>query len=209
MYDPTMVVEFERKDKNQKLIHLELSVPQDEKAVIEEAAKWISDNRTRLFLRRSISFTESYEAEWIKKCNTDEGNYHWRIYADGVHVGGCGLHGISYEDGNAELGLMIGNPDYWGKGITQVAEIAMTEYAFNNIVVGGLHKIIACVFTASDGTGNDASRGAIQKIGYREIGVYREDKWLQGRWYDTWHCELLASQDESLRDHHARSLPRL
>lgn len=199
MYGSQMKAEFERAGRKQGPISLELCAPKDEAAVVKEATGWINDNRVRMFLSLGTAHTESYEAEWIKKGNTDD-SYHWRIYADGVHIGGCGLHAISKEDRNAEIGLMIGESTFWGKGIATVAEIMVTEFAFANIVAEGLHKVIARVFVSEDGRGNDASRAAITKAGYREVGICREQKWLMGRWYDVWNCEVLASEwrDERL-----------
>ncbi len=36
--------------------------------------------------------------------------------ADGVHIGNVMFYDIDLRDGEAELGIMIGNKDYWGQG---------------------------------------------------------------------------------------------
>jgi RimJ/RimL family protein N-acetyltransferase len=35
---------------------------------------------------------------------------------DGRHIGNCMYYDIDLRQGEAELGIMIGNRDYWGKG---------------------------------------------------------------------------------------------
>ena len=35
---------------------------------------------------------------------------------DGKHIGNCGYYGIDETKGEAELGIMIGDRDYWNKG---------------------------------------------------------------------------------------------
>jgi RimJ/RimL family protein N-acetyltransferase len=35
---------------------------------------------------------------------------------DGQHIGNCGYYGVDKAKGEAELGILIGNRDYWNKG---------------------------------------------------------------------------------------------
>jgi len=43
---------------------------------------------------------------------------HWFAIetADGKHIGNCSFYNISEIEGEAELGIMIGNRDHWDKG---------------------------------------------------------------------------------------------
>lgn len=52
------------------------------------------------------------------------------IEADGIVIGQCGLSGFNETDRTAELGIAIGDKDYWGRGYGRDAVRVLVEYAF-------------------------------------------------------------------------------
>lgn len=197
-YGTILTATQHRPDKGQKPIEIVLCPPMDEEAAAQNGFNWANDPFVKLFLSMSNSFSLSGERDYVKNCGTDDG-LHWCINIDGVHIGGCGLHRISLADRRAEIGLMIGEKDYWGKGIAQAVEAMITDYALSNVVASGLHKIYARVFVNDDGSGNEASRAAIMKVGYKTVGVFRKHQWLYGRWYDEWNGEILQEEWQKIR----------
>jgi len=49
---------------------------------------------------------------------------------DGKHIGNCVYYNINEGKGQAELGVMIGNRDYWDKGYGTEAVTALIDYIF-------------------------------------------------------------------------------
>ncbi len=49
---------------------------------------------------------------------------------DGKHIGNCSYYHISEFRGEAELGIMIGNRDYWSKGYGADAVTALVNHIF-------------------------------------------------------------------------------
>lgn len=49
---------------------------------------------------------------------------------DGNHIGNCSYYHISEKDGEAELGIMIGNRDYWDKGYGEDTVKTLVDYIF-------------------------------------------------------------------------------
>ena len=49
---------------------------------------------------------------------------------DGQHIGNCTYYGINEAKGEAELGIMIGNRDYWDKGYGADAITTLLSYIF-------------------------------------------------------------------------------
>ena len=49
---------------------------------------------------------------------------------DGKHIGNCVYYGVDEAKGEAELGIMIGNRDYWDKGYGTDAVATLVEYIF-------------------------------------------------------------------------------
>jgi RimJ/RimL family protein N-acetyltransferase len=49
---------------------------------------------------------------------------------DGKHIGNCTYYGIDKVKGEAELGIIIGDRDYWGKGYGASAVNALISHIF-------------------------------------------------------------------------------
>jgi len=49
---------------------------------------------------------------------------------DGKYIGNCSFYNISETKGEAELGIMIGNRDYWNKGYGTDTVTTMINYIF-------------------------------------------------------------------------------
>lgn len=49
---------------------------------------------------------------------------------DGKHIGNCSYYNISQTKGTAELGIMIGDRDYWSKGYGTDAVTILVNYIF-------------------------------------------------------------------------------
>jgi RimJ/RimL family protein N-acetyltransferase len=63
-----------------------------------------------------------------------------------------------------------------------------TRFAFEEL---NLHKLSTEVFAE-----NVASRRALEKAGYRGIGLRREERWAEGAWHDMWLGEILRAEWE-------------
>jgi len=49
---------------------------------------------------------------------------------DGKHIGNCGYYSVDENKGEAELGIMIGNRDYWDEGYGADAVTTLVDYIF-------------------------------------------------------------------------------
>lgn len=176
-------------------IELVLGPIEDEKAAAEFYMRTLNDNRVKLYLGGTYGFMLSAEEEWLKKAGSDDNLMVWAMYANNNLIGSIDLHNINRHDRQAELGIVIGDKDYWGKGIAAACEAMVLEFAFNNIIAGGLNKVDARVFD-----GNTASRKALDKVGFGTIGIRRQDIWRNGRWLDVWFGEILQEEWWAVRE---------
>jgi RimJ/RimL family protein N-acetyltransferase len=61
----------------------------------------------------------------------DNGGYQFAIDTiEGEHIGNCACYGIDNRLGEAEVGIIIGNRDYWGRGYGTDAFLTLVEYIF-------------------------------------------------------------------------------
>jgi RimJ/RimL family protein N-acetyltransferase len=58
---------------------------------------------------------------------------------EGKHIGNCTYYGIDSDKGEAELGIMIGDRDYWDQGYGSDAVIALLEYVFGKTKLNRLY----------------------------------------------------------------------
>ena len=84
----------------------------------------------------------------------------------------------------AELAYWLGTR-HQGKGIATEAVGRTVRYAFEQL---GLHKLFVSHFSV-----NDASKKLILRLGFRFVGVQREEFQKDGVWYDHVLYELLES----------------
>lgn len=151
--------------------------------------EWLADmDVTRYLGRRSPPSTES-EEDWYKRMGEDEHHVVWVMEVGGKAVGVTGIHGIDWINSHATTGIMIGDKEHWRKGVASEAMALRTRYAFREL---NLHKLKSSAFMKNEG-----SRRALQKAGYRQSGVQREEMFREGAWHDMWVAEVLRSEWES------------
>ena len=67
----------------------------------------------------------------LRGLNSKRGNFAI-MTRDGKHIGNCGYYGVDEISSDAELGIMIGNRDYWNKGYGVDAVSTLVDYIFSN-----------------------------------------------------------------------------
>ncbi|HEV8044101.1 MAG TPA: GNAT family protein [Rubrobacter sp.] len=98
------------------------------------------------------------------------------IEADGECIGTCGLFNIDWTARHAELGIGIGDKDYWGRGYGREAVGLLLDYAFR---LRNLRRVWLEVHA-----GNERGIRAYRSCGFVEEGRMREHVWLAGRYVD-------------------------
>ena len=76
-----------------------------------------------------------------------------------------------------ELGIVIGEKEFWGKGYATEAIKLMASYAFDTL---NLHKITAGCYVSNEG-----SKRAFQKAGFEVEGIRKSHCFCHGSYIDT------------------------
>jgi len=92
------------------------------------------------------------------------------------HIGNIGLTSIDWVNRKAELGMMLGDKDFWRKGYMSEAFRLIQEHAFEKM---NLHKLYA-------GTerGNLAACALFKKMGWQAEGCLKRETFRDGRYVD-------------------------
>ncbi len=104
-------------------------------------------------------------------------------------IGSCDLHNIDYINSTAEIGIMIGDKNYWNRGFGVDATNLLLDYAFNVLNVTNVMVMV-------DGFNERALR-CFEKVGFTQIGRRRSSKNLAGKRYDVVYLDILAEGFES------------
>lgn len=136
--------------------------------------------------------TRTFFAE-CERWRRDDAGYVWAIWEEGCFRGVCGLASVTRTQAavrveRCELGYWLGMP-FHGRGLMTEAAAAATSYGFSRLA---FHKVLVRAFTA-----NAASLGVIRKLGFRPVGVLREDLCKDGVWHDHAWFEMLAGSPEA------------
>jgi RimJ/RimL family protein N-acetyltransferase len=98
------------------------------------------------------------------------------VEVDGGLIGQCGLFNADWTARHAELGIAIGDRDYWGQGYGRDAVRVILDYTFR---IRNLRRVWLEVH--SD---NERAIRAYRACGFVEEGRQREHLWLSGRYVD-------------------------
>lgn len=197
MYGSKISVTF---DRGIGPIEISMGPVADEKVAAKTFTEFFADSRTRFYLSPNFPFAESNEADYFKSAAVNPDLVTWMAHVDGKLIGSVALHAVDLINQHAEIGIVIGDKNYWGKGIARVLEAMVLEYAFRIYIPGGLHKIICKVYIHDDENGgNLASKKAIESLGFKTVGVQKDQLWKNGRWVDVWIGEILNSEWQACR----------
>ena len=126
------------------------------------------------------------ELSWIESL-PQEGHLVLGIWhqEDRQLIGSCGLHGIDHIHQLAELGIVIGNKDYWNGGLGTEAVILLCQHGFNWL---NLRHITLRVL------GNNArGQRCYERCGFKYMGSFPMHFLKNGVWHDEVH--MLCTRD--------------
>ena len=150
--------------------------------------RWFADMEVTRYLGRRMAVALYYEVDILKKFGEADDTVFWMIEANGETIGATGIHDIDWLNAHGTTGIVIGVKEQWGKGFATEAMQLRTRYAFREL---NLHKVMTEVFV-----GNQASRRALEKNGYRTVGTSRDHFFTRGAWHDVWLGEVLREDWE-------------
>lgn len=106
--------------------------------------KWDADQSVQAYMPEVLSTSMSAEEQlaYFEECKNEDDAYYWSIIwkEDNALVGNIALTDINRHHGIGELGIVVGEKEYWGKGIATDAIKLVLAYAFSEM---GLRRITA------------------------------------------------------------------
>jgi len=161
-----------------------------EREDIPTFVRWFNDPEVREYLAVYQPFSTAKEEKWFEGQLEDSASELYAIETgDGVHIGNIGLHSINWRERNTELGIIIGEKEYWGQGFGSDAIRTILRFAFEEM---NLRRVFLRVR-------HDNARGirAYEKCGFQHEGRLREAMFGNGRYYDEVRMAVLRHEFEA------------
>jgi RimJ/RimL family protein N-acetyltransferase len=169
----------------------------DESHVGEAYVDWLNDPRVNRYLEsRFTTHTVASTCEFVRHCRDSQTTLMLGIRSQGLgnrHVGNIKIGPIDRRHGLGEVGILIGEPAAWGRGIGRTAIVAVCDIARHQL---GLRKLTAGCYA-----GNLGSQRAFLGAGFTVEGRRPDHFLLDGQTEDlVLMARWLSAPPESPRE---------
>jgi len=148
-----------------------------EKDATEDYCRWLNDPGVNKYLETRKVTIEGLK-KYIKEKNTADNCLFLCILdrESGKHIGNIKLEPIDFESKKAVLGILIGDKNYWGKGIGTEATKLLVDYAFNNLNIKEVNLGVI--------SENKAAIRVYEKAGFKTTKIEKDAIDHDGKKYD-------------------------
>lgn len=150
--------------------------------------KWMNDFNVTDYTGRSASLmTLTKEEAWVKSVvESDELAFSIIKNEDDSLIGNMGLHKVDHVNSCATLGILIGEHDNRSKGYGTEAINLLLDFAFNYLNLNSVNLTVLEV--------NERAKRCYEKVGFKEFGRQRKSKFVNGKYYDIVHMDILKEE---------------
>jgi ribosomal-protein-alanine N-acetyltransferase len=111
---------------------------------------WLKDPQVNKFLEvRHLTVTVNSQKVFVSDCNDSTNTYLFGIFNNGVLIGTSKLGPINFVSLTSDLGIMIGDSSFWGKGIASESIGLIVNWAKQNLK---LRKVTAGAYATNIGS---------------------------------------------------------
>lgn len=151
---------------------------------------WLNDPQVNRFLEvRHVHQTYDTVLAYVRSFHGDAEKYMWGIYPNNITdlIGTATLYDINRHHGYGEIGLMIGEKDYWGKGASTEAIELIAQFAFETLELRRL--------TGGSYASNRGMNFTYKMLGFTREGILRKAHMLSpGVYVDGYRWGILVDE---------------
>ena len=146
--------------------------------VSDDYIAWMNDYEVVKYTEsRFMQHTRQSIEDFVRGANNENTHTFAIIAKEGdTHIGNIKLGGINWHHRYADVGLIIGSKEHYGRGIATECIRLVTEYAFKHLV---LHKVWCGIYEPNIG-----SLRAFQKAGWEIYGTEPQKCLFEGQYVD-------------------------
>jgi RimJ/RimL family protein N-acetyltransferase len=154
-----------------------------EREDLRRCVRWFQDPEVRRHLDQELPLSLAQEERWFESMvgRGEEQPFAIEVASQHeaeswLHIGVCGFHVIRRPAGVGEIGLVIGERSWWGRGCGSDAVRTLVRLGFDTF---NLHRISLRVFAD-----NARGLGCYEKVGFVREGLLRQDHYRDGAYVD-------------------------
>ena len=158
--------------------------------------RWFNDPEVTRFLGGNMwPMSPESEERWFER-QLEQNALHLCIETlpssaqPGVLIGNCSLMHPSERNHNAELGIVIGEKEYWSKGYGTDAIKTLLRYCFDEL---NYHKVYLRAYHF-----NPRGLRCYEKCGFKAEGRLRQHVFCHGQWHDEIMMGVLRDEFRAL-----------
>ncbi|MGC9333934.1 MAG: GNAT family N-acetyltransferase [Anaerolineae bacterium] len=148
--------------------------------------EWLNDPAVLEYFGRYRPFSLVEEERWYEDMLQDPNVCNFAVELQGRHVGGAGFSAIDGRNASAEVGLFIGLPDLWDKGLGADVLQALLRFGFEQL---NLNRIYLRVFAR-----NERAVHLYEKLGFKHEGCWRQAEFRNGQYQDMLWMSILREE---------------
>ena len=152
--------------------------------------RWFNDLRTTRTLASLGPMGMVGEERWFDQMSEHHGKDRWFFVvcrlADDRAVGSIDLHDVDLRNGNASLGIVIGDPADTGHGYGSDALRTLVGFGFGRL---RLERIALDVYDH-----NEAARRMYERVGFVLEGTLRRALYADGAFHDVHRMSILRDE---------------
>ena len=156
---------------------------------LEKFTEWMNDFQVTDYTGRSGQITTIVsEKEWLENSAKNKENRSSNIIElkDNKLIGTIGLEHFNWIARSAVLGIFIGDKEFRNNGYGTEAIKLLLEYGFKYL---NLHSIRLDLLSI-----NERAHKCYLKCGFKDTGCSREQIFLNGKYYDKLHMDILENE---------------
>lgn len=161
-----------------------------ERSDIPTFVRWFNDSELTSYITMRDPMSQAMEERWFEQMLQDHGKsrYHFVmcLLEDGTPIGSLGLFGLDLVNGNAGIGISIGEKQHWGRGHGTDAMNALLDFGFGQL---RLERLWLEVYDF-----NARARRSYEKSGFVLEGTARRATYRRGRFHDVHLMSILRDE---------------
>jgi RimJ/RimL family protein N-acetyltransferase len=150
--------------------------------------KWMNETVARSFGQYHLVVSTKNDLNWLYEPPANMQRYAMVLLDGDVMIGSISIHNIDHLNRHAFLGIFIGEEEYRSKGYGAEAIRLILDYGFNTL---NLHNIMLSV-----NANNVEGIACYTKVGFREVGRWREWVYKDGKYIDVIYMGMLSREFE-------------
>lgn len=162
-----------------------------EKIDLQNAIAWANDLSLNAKMLRTLPITQTNQEKWYQNIIQDPSKLVFAIktHSEEIHIGNTGFYHMDRIHRRAEFWILIGEKDFWRKGIGKDVVLLMQNYAFRNL---NLNKLYLNV-----GVDNHAAIDLYKKFSFVEEGLFKRHYYIEGEYIDVLRMAILKEYFEN------------